>query len=237
VVIKIFGDDLDVLDRKAKEISQVVASVRGAASVQVESPPGSPRIVVRLRRDRLRQLGFRPVDVMEAVGTAYEGTPVAQTYQANCLNRPTTSGSCRTRSSRMTETNQDGLRVPLRQLADIFEDSGRSAILHDATRRRQAVTCDVRGRDLVSQYSKPCVGPSGQKTKPTRARGPVQRDSKEVMVELVAKLSERLEQRPAQEKAAEGKPQGVPAPNRDRMTVGVDLGDRVSSIGWHAQWG
>jgi hypothetical protein len=43
---------------------------------------------------------------------------------------------------------------------------------------------------------------SAQKTKPTKARGPVQRDSKEVM----AKLSEKLEQSPAQEKAAEGKP-------------------------------
>ena len=70
---------------------------------------------------------------------------------------------------------------------------------------------------------------SGQKTKPTKARGPVHRDSKEVMAELVAKLSERLEQKPAQEKAAEGKPQGAPAPNRDRLTVGVDLGDQWSN--------
>jgi Cu/Ag efflux pump CusA len=46
-------------------------------------------------------------------------------------------------------TNQDGLRVPLRQLADVFEDTGRTTILHDGTRRRQAVTCDVRGRDLT----------------------------------------------------------------------------------------
>ena len=78
---------------------------------------------------------------------------------------------------------------------------------------------------------------SGQKTKAAKARGPVQRDSKEVMAELVAKLSERLGPKPATEKAAEGKPQVAPAPNRDRLTVGVDLGDRVSSIGWHAQWG
>jgi hypothetical protein len=70
---------------------------------------------------------------------------------------------------------------------------------------------------------------SGQKTKPTKARGPVQRDSKEVMAELVAKLSERLEQKPAQAKATEGKPKGAPAPNRDRLTVGVDLGDRWSN--------
>jgi transposase len=49
------------------------------------------------------------------------------------------------------------------------------------------------------------------------------------MAELVAKLSERLEQKPAQEKAAEGQPQGTSAPNRDRLTVGVDLGDQWSN--------
>src|SRR6516225_559589 len=49
------------------------------------------------------------------------------------------------------------------------------------------------------------------------------------MAELVANLSERLEQKPAQEKAAEGQPQGAPAPNRDRLTVGVDLGDQWSN--------
>jgi hypothetical protein len=70
---------------------------------------------------------------------------------------------------------------------------------------------------------------SAQKTKPTKARGPAQRDSKELMAELVAKLSERLEQEPAQEKAAEGQPQSAPAPNRDRLTVGVDLGDQWSN--------
>ena len=69
---------------------------------------------------------------------------------------------------------------------------------------------------------------SVQKTNPTKARGPVQRDSKEVMAELVAKLSEKLEQKASQEKAAEGKPGVVPAPNRDRLTVGLDLGGIAS---------
>jgi transposase len=70
---------------------------------------------------------------------------------------------------------------------------------------------------------------SGQKTKPTTARGPVHRDSKEVMAELVAKLSERLEPKGARENATEGKPKDVAAPNRDRLTVGVDLGDQWSN--------
>ena len=69
----------------------------------------------------------------------------------------------------------------------------------------------------------------GQKTKAAKARGPVRQDSKEVMAELVAKLSERLGPRAGQEKAAEGKAKGAPAPNRDRLTVGVDLGDQWSN--------
>ena len=68
---------------------------------------------------------------------------------------------------------------------------------------------------------------SGQKTKSAKARGPVQRDSKEVMAELVAKLSERLGPRPMPEDAKE--PHNVPAPNRDRLTLGLDLGDQWSN--------
>ena len=155
VVIKIFGDDLDVLDQKAREVAQVVGRIRGAADVQVESPPGAPRIVVRLRPVRLKQFGFRPLAVMDAVGTAYEGTPVAQTYEAsrvfdvsvildeNVRQDPEAVGN-------LMLTSEDGLRVPLHELADVYEDTGRTIILHDSTRRRQAVTCDVRGRDLAS---------------------------------------------------------------------------------------
>jgi CzcA family heavy metal efflux pump len=155
VVIKIFGDDLDLLDRKSSEVAQVVAGIRGAADVQVESPPGAPRIVVRLRPERLTQFGFRPVDIMEAVGAAYQGSPVAQTYEAGRVFDVAVILDERVRQDPeavggLMLANQDGLRVPLRQLADVFEDTGRAEILHDGARRRQAVTCDVRGRDLTS---------------------------------------------------------------------------------------
>ena len=70
---------------------------------------------------------------------------------------------------------------------------------------------------------------SGPKTRPAKSCGPVPWDSKEVMAELVAKLSERLGPQPAQEQAAGGTPQDAPqqgpGPNRNRLTVGVDWGD------------
>ncbi len=42
VVVKVFGNDLDLLDRKARDVSAVLSSVKGAADVQISSPPGLP---------------------------------------------------------------------------------------------------------------------------------------------------------------------------------------------------
>ena len=83
VSVKIFGDNLDVLDAKAKEVAKALQGVQGAADVQQDSPPGLPRMVIKLRPESLRQFGFRPVDVMETVATAYQGATVAQTYEGS----------------------------------------------------------------------------------------------------------------------------------------------------------
>jgi CzcA family heavy metal efflux pump len=155
VVVQIFGEDLDQLDQKAQDVARVLAGVDGAVDVQVQSPPGTPQMVVRLRPDRLRQFGFRPLDVLEAVQTSYQGAVVAETYEGNRVfdvtvildpaarRDPETVGALVLRSL-------DGTRVPLREVADVSLATGRYAILHDAAHRRQAVTCNVSGRDLTS---------------------------------------------------------------------------------------
>ena len=66
---------------------------------------------------------------------------------------------------------------------------------------------------------------SGRAGKTGKARGPVRRDSKEVMAELLEKLSQKLDpQAPPAADAAEERQPGIAGPNRDRLTVGVDLG-------------
>src|SRR5205823_444942 len=74
VVVSVFGNDLDVIDDKAQDVAKVLRSVEDAADVQVKSPPGAPRIAVRLRAERLTQFGFRPLEVLESIQTAYQGT-------------------------------------------------------------------------------------------------------------------------------------------------------------------
>ncbi len=155
VVVKVFGDDLDLLDRKAHEVAGVVSSIEGAADVQVQSPPGAPRVVARLRPERLKEYGFQTLEVLEAVQTAYQGTVVGQTYEGNrVFDIALVLDEARRRDPESVGTlllrNSEGTSIPLRELADVEQVTGRYAVLHDGTRRRQAVTCNVRGRDLAS---------------------------------------------------------------------------------------
>ncbi len=155
VVVNVFGDDLDVLDQKAQEIAQVLSAVPGAADVQVKAPPGSPRLMVQLRHDRLTQFGFRPVEVLEAIQTAYQGALLAQIYEGNKVfdvamvldpsERQEPEGV-----AGLLVSNAQGLRLPLRELAQVYLSAGRYAILHDGARRRQTVTCNPSGRDVAS---------------------------------------------------------------------------------------
>ncbi|HTY87280.1 MAG TPA: efflux RND transporter permease subunit [Candidatus Acidoferrum sp.] len=155
VVVNVFGDDLDVLDAKAQDVAQVLARVPGAADVQISAPPGAPRMVVQLLPDRLTQFGFRPLEVLEAVQTAYQGDVVAQTYEGDKVfdvavilepsarQRPEDIG-------KLLVGNATGLQMSLNQLANVFLTTGRYSILHDGARRRQTITCNPAGRDVAS---------------------------------------------------------------------------------------
>jgi len=153
VVIKIFGDDLDVLDQKAREVASVLSRVAGASEVQVQSPAGVPEVMVQLRPDRLTQFGFRPVEVLEAIQTAYQGSVAAQTFEGNrvfdvavILDAAARRDPERVRA--LVLRRPDGGRLPLAELANVYSTTGRYAVLHDGARRLQIVTSNVVGGDV-----------------------------------------------------------------------------------------
>ncbi len=155
VVVNLFGDDLNVLDQKAAEVRQVLAGISGAADVQVESQPGAPELVADLRPERLTQFGFRPVEVLEAIQTAYQGTDVAQIHDGNRVFDVTVildeaSRKAPERIGALLLRNSQGLRLPLRELAEVYPTTGRYVVAHEGARRRQQVTCNVAGRDMDS---------------------------------------------------------------------------------------
>ena len=155
VLVRIYGDDLDVLDEKAQEVARVMGATAAAVDTQIESPPGTPQLVVRLQPPALLQFGFQPVPVLEAIQAAYQGAALGQVYDGNKVFgvvgvlAPTIRQRPDALRALMLQ-NAEGVRVPLGRLADIFESNGRYSIAHEGTRRRQAVFCNVEGRDLRS---------------------------------------------------------------------------------------
>jgi CzcA family heavy metal efflux pump len=155
VVVNLFGDDLDALDAKATEVAAKLAQVSGAAEVQVKAPAGAPRVAIQLRMERLAELGFRPVEVLEAVQVGYQGQVVAQVSRGTQVADVAVTLAQRASSDpadvgSLLVTNPQGQRFRLSDLANIYVTSGRASILHDGARRRQTVTCNPEGRDVQS---------------------------------------------------------------------------------------
>jgi len=154
VVVKLQGHDLDALDRAAAEVLRVMKSVRGAADVTVESQPGAPELVVRLRPERLAAYGLAPEDALATVEAAFQGIEVGQVFRAEQVSDvtavlPREDRAAPERIGRILLSTRTGVRVPLREVADVFIGESRSAIVHEAAQRRQQVTCNVVGRDTA----------------------------------------------------------------------------------------
>jgi CzcA family heavy metal efflux pump len=152
VVVNLHGDDLDALDRAAADVRRVMLRLRGAADVTVEAQAGTPELVVRLRHERVAELGFTPAEVLEAVEAAFQGAEVGQVFDGTRVTDvtvllPAVQRRDPEQVGELTLANAAGLRVPLRDLADVFLGDGRSAIVHEGAQRRQQATCNVTGRD------------------------------------------------------------------------------------------
>lgn len=154
-VINIYGQDLDALDRDANAVARIVNSIHGAADVLVQSPPGTPQLVMRLRPDKMAQIGLHPTEVLDNIRAAYEGVPIAQVYQGNRVIGVSVLLDMEARddvqeAGNLPLFNPDGKLIRLRDVADIAQENGRSKILHSGAKRIQTVTANVTGRDIDS---------------------------------------------------------------------------------------
>ncbi len=155
VGVSLFGNDLDALDRKVGDLVKVLETIRGVRDIQVQSPAGTPQLSIRLRQKDMAKWGLDSTDVLDGIGTAYQGHIVGQIYQGNRVFDVSVILHEKNRSS-ITDVGSlpfrspGGAYVSLKQIADISQVSGRYGILHHGARRVQTVTCNVEGRDIGS---------------------------------------------------------------------------------------
>jgi len=158
LAVNIYGSSLDALDRDAQQVAAAISQVPGARDVQVQAPPGTPQLTIRLRHDRAAALGLAPLDVLRMISAAYEGQRVAQIYNEGrvldlvVVLEPKTRNDIG-RVGNLQLRASDGRMIRLSQVADISLTGGRYKILHAGGRRLQTITANVEGRD-VSDFAR-----------------------------------------------------------------------------------
>jgi CzcA family heavy metal efflux pump len=155
VVINVFGTDLDALDRDAQNIAALVSEISGAEDVLVQSPPGTPQAVIRLRPEKMQEWGLTAVDILDALRASYESVPVAQVYLGNHVVGLAVVLEDEARDDigdikNIPFFNPDGKLLYLKDIAFITQENGRSKILHAGAKRIQTITANVEDRDLSS---------------------------------------------------------------------------------------
>ena len=154
-VINIYGNDLDALDRDAQKIVAVVNNTKGATDVLVQSPPGTPQAVIRLRPDALAKWGLQAVDVLDTIRAANESLPVSQVYFGSRVVGLSVVLADDARDDigdigNIPLFNPEGKLLHLKDIAFITQENGRSKILHSGAKRIQTITANVQGRDVSS---------------------------------------------------------------------------------------
>ena len=154
VGIKLYGDDLSVLRRKANEIEAVIKTVSGVKDAQIEQLMEIPQLQISVIGSRLKQYGLRRTDVTEFVETAMNGHVVSEIIDGqrkyDLLIRMEENVREDLNAVRRLVLNlPDGGTIKLEDVADIRQSVGPNIINRERVRRRIIIQCNVSGRGLV----------------------------------------------------------------------------------------
>ena len=154
VAVLLYGDDIEVLARKGKEIERVLRSVPGAVDVKADYQANIPALTIVARQGQLARYGVEASAVMDAVSTI-GGHTVGQIFEGRArfpmlVRLPESWRSKAHLLERVPVVVADGQPITLGELADIKLEESPPGIEHEAGRRRTFVQANVRNRDVAS---------------------------------------------------------------------------------------
>jgi heavy metal efflux system protein len=158
LIIKLFGENMDMLKAKADEIGQVVGRIRGTADLVVERIAGQPYLSINIDRTRIARHGLNVSDVQKVIEIAVGGKAATLFYEEHRSFDVTVRYPLEYRNSvesignTLVATNL-GYNVPLNQLADISVVEGPMQVSRENGLRRIGVEINIRDRDIGSYVS------------------------------------------------------------------------------------
>ena len=150
---KIYGEDLQEIDRLSAEIRDAIATVPGVADLSLEANMGKPQIRIEVRRDQLARYGMNADEVLTVVRTGIGNEPVSTLIDGVRRFDITVRLDPRVRTSVETIRNiplkaESGALIPLAEVADISVAEGYSFVRRERLQRYAVIQMDVRGRDI-----------------------------------------------------------------------------------------
>jgi heavy metal efflux system protein len=154
LAVKLYGDDLDQLAAKGKEIEGMLARIPGAADVRTEQLTGQPVLQIKLNQEQLARHGVPAkavTDIIESIGSKPLGDVIEGQLRFPLVVRlPDSMREGAAGIGSILVPTASGERLPLSHLADIRVVQGPSTITREWGQRRITVSANVRGRDIGS---------------------------------------------------------------------------------------
>lgn len=153
VAIKIFGDDLDTLKKKAEEISRLAQSVRGAQDLRVERVSGQQYLQIVIDRQAIARHGLNVSDVNDVIETAVGGKSATQIFEGErrfdaVVRLPPNFRNDVEAIGDILVSAANGAQLRLTDIADISVADGPAQISRETAKRRIVVGVNVKDRDL-----------------------------------------------------------------------------------------
>jgi cobalt-zinc-cadmium resistance protein CzcA len=151
--IKLFGDDLDVLHDKAKEIADLIQQIDGVKDIKVEQVAGQPYLIIDIDRQKIARFGINVADVEEIITTAIGGQAATQVYEGErrfqlTLRFPEPYRNSVGAIGEIRVKSASGALIPMSDLARIEMREGPARISREQVKRRIYVGFNVVGRDI-----------------------------------------------------------------------------------------
>jgi Cu(I)/Ag(I) efflux system membrane protein CusA/SilA len=167
VGVKIFGDDLRVLEERARAVAAALRQIRGAADVYPEQVTGAPYIDIRVNREAAARYGITVGAIQDVIETAVGETNLSLTIEGRQRFPVRVRYAPQFRSTPealagLPVAGPTGIQVPLGQLAQIHHVTGPSMISSENGLLVVTVLLNVRGRDVGSfvEEARPVIAQS-----------------------------------------------------------------------------
>ena len=155
IAVKLFGEDMKVLQEKASQITAVLKNIRGVADLRVQQIAGQYYLEIKADRRAMARYGINIADLNEVVEIIRAGRVATEVIEGQrrfgiLVRLPDEWSKSTEAIGNLTVSAPNGARIPLKDITDIRVVEGPSSINREEGQRRIVIEANVEGRDIVS---------------------------------------------------------------------------------------